>query len=60
MDSQQTRNMLEQHIRDNDTYEQSKERHLSILRDRTDLGTHGRIEVCRSDLHERQKATPRH
>lgn len=46
------RELLEQYVRNNDTYEQSKERHLSILREKTDLGTKGRIGVDRNDLHE--------
>lgn len=44
---------LETLIQQEEVYSHARQRHLQWLKDATDLGTGGQIEIRRDDLHER-------
>lgn len=48
------RDLLDQYVLENDSYERSRESYLQILSDRHDMGTGGHVTWKRGDLHERK------
>lgn len=52
--SQLMEEALEERVRRRAAYEQARRRHLRVLERGFDLGTGGRLQVSRDELHERQ------
>lgn len=44
---------LERLVTEEDAYLRAKQRHLRLLAEGIDLGTHGEIQMTRDELHER-------
>lgn len=46
-------NLVAERVRSRQEYEEARERHLSILKEGLDLGTHGQVPWTRDELYER-------
>ncbi len=46
--------MLEDLVEKEDSYHRARERHIALMNNAPDLGTHGNIKWSRGDLHERK------